>query len=169
MSLTGCDIYELPAGGGEPELKQIVKQVIKIKEVPIVNPLSNLIRPVPPIEEILKDLLEETMHRYETGQGKGKGAGFAGGTRRGKVRFIRLRYAGGDWDQDLELNSDLNLLLWYAANTGHDVAPKPEVRTLGQMKKFPIGNQLDHVRFKHINPGINQKLVIWLFDYLING
>ena len=43
--------------------KQIVKQVIKIKEVPIVNPLSNLIRPVPPIEEILKDLLKETMHR----------------------------------------------------------------------------------------------------------
>ena len=33
MSLTGCDIYELPAGGGEPELKQIVKQVIKIKNV----------------------------------------------------------------------------------------------------------------------------------------
>jgi hypothetical protein len=139
MSLTGCDIYELPAGGGEPELKQIVKQVIKIKEIPIVNPLSNLIRPVPPIEEILKNFLEETMHRYEVGQGKGKGAGFAGGTRRGKVRFIRLRYAGGDWDQDLDLNSDLNMLLWYSTHTGQPTAKLPETKSIGQLRSFPKG------------------------------
>jgi len=141
LSFLGCQkmLYELPAGGGEPELKQIVKQVIKIKEVPIVNPLSNLIRPVPPIEEILKDLLEETMHRYETGQGKGKGAGFAGGTRRGKVRFIRLRYAGGDWDQDLDLNSDLNMLLWYSTNTGQPTAKLPETKSIGQLRSFPKG------------------------------
>ncbi|MBL68552.1 MAG: hypothetical protein CMO74_15225 [Verrucomicrobiales bacterium] len=139
MSLTGCqEIYELPAGGGEPELKQkVIKQIIKIKEVPIVNPLSNLIRPVPPIEEILKNMLEETMHRYEVGQGQGKGAGFAGGTNKGKVRFIRLRYAGGDWDQDLDLNSDLNMLLWYASNTGQPAAKLPEVRSIGQLRNFP--------------------------------
>ncbi len=139
MSLSGCqEIYEMPAGGGEPELKQkVIKQIIKIKEIPIVNPLSNLIRPVPPIEEILKNMLEETMHRYEVGQGKGKGAGFAGGTRRGKVRFIRLRYAGGDWDQDLDLNSDLNMLLWYASKTGHPTAKQPEVRSIGQLRNFP--------------------------------
>ena len=139
MSFLGCQkmLYELPAGGGEPELKQIVKQVIKIKEVPIVNPLSNLIRPVPPIEEILKNFLEETMHRYEVGQGKGKGAGFAGGTRRGKVRFIRLRYAGGDWDQDLDLNSDLNMLLWYPSHTDQPTAKLPETRSIGQLKAFP--------------------------------
>jgi len=139
LLLSGCnELYEPPAGGGEPELKQkVIKQIIKIKEVPIVNPLSNLIRPVPPIEEILKNLLEETMHRYEVGQGQGKGAGFAGGTKRGKVRFIRLRYAGGDWDQDLDLNSDLNMLTWYAAHTGQNTARLPEVRTIGQLRGFP--------------------------------
>ncbi len=141
LLLSGCnELYEMPAGGGEPELKQkVIKQIIKIKEVPIVNPLSNLIRPVPPIEEILKNLLEETMHRYEVGQGQGKGAGFAGGTKRGKVRFIRLRYAGGDWDQDLDLNSDLNMLTWYAAHTSQNTARLPEVRTIGQLRSFPKG------------------------------
>ena len=59
--------------------------------------------------------------------------------KRGKVRFIRLRYAGGDWDQDLELHSDLNMLLWYAANTGQETAPQPEVRTIAQLRNFPVG------------------------------
>jgi hypothetical protein len=31
------------------------------------------------------------------------------------------------------------MLLWYSANTGHETAPKPEVRTIGQLKNFPIG------------------------------
>ncbi len=38
--------------------------VIKIKEVPIVKPRNNAIGPVPPIEEILKNMREEVMHRY---------------------------------------------------------------------------------------------------------
>ena len=113
-------IYELPSGGGVPELKQ--------KPVKIVNVVTNK-------EEILKDLLKATMHRYEVDQGKG--AGFAGGTRRGKVRFIRLRYAGGDWDQDLDLNSDLNMLLWYSTHTGQPTAKLPETRSIGQLKAFP--------------------------------
>ena len=92
-----------------------------------------------PIEKIKLQLLELTKHVYKPGHGEGKGAGFAGGTKRGKVRFIRLKYAGGDWDQDLDLHSDLNMLLWYSANTGHETAPKPEVRTINQLKNFPIG------------------------------
>ena len=170
LLMSGCDeIYELPDGGGEPELKQIVKQVIKIKEVPIVNPLSNLIRPVPPIEEILKDLLEETMHRYEVGQGEGKGAGFAGGTRRGKVRFIRLRYSGGDWDQDLDLNSDLNMLTWYAANTGHNTAKTPEVRTIGQLRNFPKGKSPPMVYMTgERSISVSQRDVETLREYLVD-
>ena len=62
-----------------------------------------------------------------------------GGTKRGTVRFIRLRYSGGDWEQDLNRNSDLNMLLWYAANTGHKTAKKPEVRSISQLKQFPSG------------------------------
>jgi hypothetical protein len=141
LSFSGCgEIYELPAGGGEEQLKQ---KVVKIKKVIrkkyVINPYSAILFNPPPIEQIKLELLELTKHVYQPGQGEGKGAGFAGGTRRGKVRFIRLRYAGGDWDQDLDLNSDLNMLVWYAANTGHEIAAKPEVRTLGQLAKFPIG------------------------------
>lgn len=141
LGLSGCqEIYELPAGGGEEMLKQ---KVVKIKKVIrkkfVINPFSAILFNPPPIELIKLELIELTKHVYQVGQGEGKGAGFAAGTKRGKVGFFRLRYGSGDWDQDLDLNSDLNLLLWYAANTGHDIAPKPEVRTLGQMKKFPIG------------------------------
>ena len=68
-----------------------------------------------------------------------KGAGLTSGNHRNKVRFIRLRYAGGDWDQDLDLNSDLNMLVWYAANTGHEIAAKPEVLTPDQLARLPIG------------------------------
>ena len=117
-SLT-AKIYELPSGGGVPELEQ--------KLVKIVTVVTNKVEAVP----IRLNL--ETLHPYDVG----KGAGFAGGTRRGKVRFIRLRYAGGDWDQDLDLNSDLNMLHWYAAKTGQPVAKTPEVRIIGQLKAFP--------------------------------
>ena len=139
--LTGCkEIYELPDGGGEPQLKQ---QVVKIQKVIrkkiIINPLSAVLFNPPPIEEIKLQLQELTKHIYEVGQGEGKNAGFEGGTRRGLVRFMRLSYSGGDWEQDLDRNSDLNMLLWYAANTGHKTAKKPEVRSISQLKRFPEG------------------------------
>ena len=68
------------------------KKVAKSELVVPINP--------PKIEDIKLELLEAVRHRYEVGYGQGDGAGFAGGTRRGKVRFIRLQYSGGDWDQD---------------------------------------------------------------------
>jgi len=140
MLLPGCrDIYEMPAGGGEPQLKRqkVVVQKVK-KKVFVVNPFSAVLFN-PDFERIQLKLEELTKHLYEVGQGKGKGAGFAGGTRRGLVRFIRLKYSSGDWDQDKELNSDLNMLTWYAANTGHKTAKKPEERTIRQLASFPVG------------------------------
>ena len=141
LSISGCsELYELPAGGGEEQLKQKVVKIQKvIRKKYVINPFSAILFNPPPIEQIKLELMEITKHVYTPGQGEGKGAGFAGGTKRGKVRFIRLRYTGGDWDQDLQLNSDLNMLVWYGANTGHEIAPKPEVRTLGQLARFPVG------------------------------
>ena len=140
MLLPGClDIYEMPAGGGDPQLKRKVVKVQKVKKkVYVVNPFSAILFN-PDIERIQLKLEELTKHLYQVGQGKGKGAGFAGGTRRGVVRFIRLKYSSGDWDQDLDLNSDLNMLVWYAAQTGHKTAKKPEVRTVRQLDAFPVG------------------------------
>ena len=139
--LTGCnEIYEMPEGGGEPQLRQQVVRIQKvIRKKYVINPFSAVLFNPPPIEEIKLQLQELTKHIYQVGQGQGKNAGFEGGTRRGIVRFIRLSYPGGDWEQDLDRNSDLNMLLWYAANTGHKTAKKPEVRSVQQLKRFPAG------------------------------
>ena len=139
--LTGCnEIYEMPEGGGEPQLRQQVVRIQKvIRKKYVINPFSAVLFNPPPIEEIKLQLQELTKHIYQVGQGQGNNAGFEGGTRRGIVRFIRLSYPGGDWEQDLDRNSDLNMLLWYAANTGHKTAKKPEVRSMQQLKRFPAG------------------------------
>ncbi len=100
---------------------------------------KTLINP-PPTEQIKPELVELAGPTPQVVPREGnKGAGFTIGNRRNKVRFIRLRYAGSDWDQDLDLNSDLNMLVWYAANTGHEIAAKPEVLTPGQLARLPIG------------------------------
>ena len=139
--LTGCnEIYEMPEGGGEPQLRQQIVRIQKvIRKKYVINPLSAVLFNPPPIEEIKLQLQELTQHIYQVGQGEGRNAGFEGGTRRGMVRFIRLSYPGGDWEQDLDRNADLNMLLWYAANTGHKTAKKPEVRSVRQLKRFPAG------------------------------
>jgi len=78
-----------------------------------------------------------TSHQYAIGVGEGDGAGFGGRSSRAKVRFIRLEYPGGDWQQDAELNSDLNLLIEYHVQTGIKISEQPEtmlIRRLGNFK-----------------------------------
>ena len=139
--LNGCsEIYEMPAGGGEQkQLAQVVKIKKVIRKKYIINPLSSVIFAVPPIDEVQLKLTEITKHAYQVGQGEGKGAGFSGGTFRGKVRFIRLEYSGGDWDQDYGVGGDLNMLLEYGIRTQHKVAERTESRTIGQLDNFPLG------------------------------
>ncbi len=139
--LNGCrEIYEMPAGGGE---QKPVAQVVKIKKVIrkkyVVNPLSAIKFDVPPIDEVQLKLEEKTEHAYTVGYGEGKGAGFAGGTFRGKVRFIRLEYSGGDWDQDFGVGGDLNMLLEYGIRTNQAIGERTESRTIGQLRNFPRG------------------------------
>ncbi len=138
-SLAGCsEIYEMPAGGGErKQVQQVVKVQKVIKKKFVINPLSAVLFNPPPIDEIKLQLLEITKHAYAVGYGQGEGAGFAGGTNRGKVRFIRLEYNGGDWDQDFGKGADLNLLIEYGIRTGHKVASKTESRKTSDLKNFP--------------------------------
>ena len=137
----GCrEIYEMPAGGGEQkQLAQVVKIKKVIRKKYIINPLSSIIFAVPPIDDVQLELTEITKHAYQIGQGEGKGAGFSGGTFRGKVRFIRLEYSGGDWDQDYGVGGDLNMLLEYGIRTQHKVAERTESRTISQLANFPLG------------------------------
>jgi hypothetical protein len=136
--LTGCSLYESPLGGGEErQLKQIVKIQKVIDKKYVINPYSSVLFNPPPIDDVKLEVLEVTEHLYKIGQGKGTGAGFSAGTTRGKVRFIRLKYDGGDWQQDMDRGSDLNLLTEYGVRTGHPVSDRPEPMEIGRLKSFP--------------------------------
>jgi len=136
--LSGCSIYESPIGGGEEvQLKQIVKIQKVINKKYLINPYSSILFNPPPIDDVKLQVLEVTEHLYKIGQGKGDGAGFSAGTTRGKVRFIRLKYDGGDWQQDMDRGSDLNLLTEYGVRTGHPVSDRPEPMEIGRLKSFP--------------------------------
>lgn len=139
--LRGCrEIYESPAGGGE---QKTVAQVVRVQKVIrkkfVVNPYSAIVFEVPPIDEVKLQLNEITEHAYTKGYGEGAGAGFAGGSQRGKVRFIRLEYAGGDWEQDYGIGGDLNMLIQYGIRTQHRVAERTESRRIAQLANFPLG------------------------------
>lgn len=139
--LGGCrEIYEIPAGGGK---QQTIAQTVKIQKVIkkkfVINPYSSIIFKPPPIDEVKLQLMEITAHQYAIGQGEGDGAGYAGGTSRGKVRFIRLEYSGGDWNQDMGVGLDLNMLIQYGVRTGQSVAEETETRTIAQLENFPAG------------------------------
>jgi hypothetical protein len=139
--IDGCqEMFELPGGGGKPvAIAQQVKIQKVIKKKFVINPYSSIIFNPPPIDDVKLQLVEKTAHKYSIGQGSGDGAGFGGGTSKGKVRFIRLEYAGGDWDQDFGLGSDLNLLIEYGVRTGHKVADETESRTISQLSNFALG------------------------------
>lgn len=137
--LRGCaEYYEAPAGGGEVKaIAQTVKIQKVIKKKFVINPFSQIIFNPPPIDEVKLQLTEVTQHAYKVGYGEGDGAGFAGGTAKGKVRFIRLEYSGGDWNQDFGIGADLNMLVEYGVRTSHKVADQTESRTVAQLDAFP--------------------------------
>ncbi|MEK6235483.1 MAG: DUF4159 domain-containing protein, partial [Planctomycetales bacterium] len=137
-SLRGCsEVFELPAGGGE---QKTVAHVVKVQKVIrkkfIVNPFSSISFEIPPIDEVKLQLTEVTKHAYTIGYGEGDGAGFAGGSKKGKVQFIRLQYAGGDWDQDHGVGGDMNMLFEYGLRTNQKVSGRTESRTIFQVKNF---------------------------------
>lgn len=136
--LTGCAIYEAPVGGGEEkQLRQVVKIQKVINKKYVINPYSSVLFNPPPIDDVELQVLEVTEHLYQIGQGKADGAGYSAGTTRGKVRFIRLKYDGGDWEQDMDRGSDLNLLTEYGVRLGHKVSDRPEPMEIRRLKAFP--------------------------------
>jgi hypothetical protein len=134
----GCsEVFDLPAGGGE---QQPIAQQIKIQKIIrkkfVVNPFSAILFEVPPLDEIKLQLEEITKHAYTVGYGKGQGAGY-GGKRNVKIRFIRLKYSGGDWNQGYGPGDDENLLIEAPSYMpGHKFEKKTESRTVAQLKRF---------------------------------
>ena len=135
--IPGCDIYELPLGGGKPKPIHTVRLQRVVEKKFVINPYSVVKFNPPPIEKVQLQLLDVTHHAYEVGYGEEDGAGFAGGTARGKVEFVRIQYDGGDWDQDLSNESDLNMLTEYQVRTGHRCARLPKTRRISQLTGMP--------------------------------
>jgi len=169
--ISGCrEIYESPHGGGEPKkIRQTVRiqQVIKRKFV--INPFSAVVFNPPPIEDIKLQIRKVTDNKYRVGYGNNPGSGFASGTARGKVRFIRLEYAGGDWDQDLERNADLNMLLQYGIRTKQQVSDRNETREITRLKSFPAHKSPPFVYItgqRNLAIGSNDRKI--LREYLID-
>lgn len=142
------DPYGLPKGGGQEVLQQVKVKKIKPKKKPkklTVNPWSPYILTRMNIDDVttLKELEEETRDTYEAtqvmaaGKGKGKGNGWPSGMENSAVRFIRLKYRGGDWDQDMGKGSDYNLLIKFHEWTGMKIAKDTEAREITRLRYFP--------------------------------
>jgi hypothetical protein len=71
------------------------------------------------------------------GKGGGKGGGWPKGMEGANVRFIRLRYGGGDWDQDMGRGADYNVLIRFNQFTGLPIARETESREIDRLPLFP--------------------------------
>lgn len=149
LFLRGCGMerpYAIPKGQGQPKMQVVkVKPVKKKKKKYILNLNSPIIFHIPDIDEseILKEVEEMTKHEYQASdlQGIGKGGpgkgGWPDGMENAEVRFIRLEYRGGDWDQDMGKGADYNVLLKFRELTGFRIAPNTESLPILRLQKFP--------------------------------
>jgi len=143
----GCgeDSYGIPQGSGAEMVQVIeVKRIKKPKDRFVLNMNSPIIFHHPDIEDsrILEQLEKDTLDTYVASSLKmGKtGAGRTGGWPKGMkdavVRFIRLEYDGGDWDQDMGKEADYNFLLQFHKLTGFKIAKRIEHIKIRRLRKF---------------------------------
>ncbi len=151
----GCgreDPYGLIKGSGEAQIQ--VVRVTRTREKPkkrlVVNAWSPYIFERIDIDEtrVLDELVEQTLDTYQAevesaggalGAGGGKTGGWPEGMEHAVVRFIRLRYRGGDWDRDMGKGGDYNLLIRFREITGFPIAHETESRDIERLRMFPAG------------------------------
>jgi len=141
--------YALPKGGGEMSVQQqVVVKKVKKKKKPkkiTINPFSPYIlermniddvKTLEELEEATQDTYVATQNKRAGGKGKGTG-GWPQGLENSRIRFIRLKYRGGDWDQDMGKGADYNLLLKFHEQTGMKIASETEAKTADRLHMFP--------------------------------
>ncbi len=133
--------YTIPAGGVETALQVQVEQQ-QTEDQLVFNMNSAISYYVPKLDEskVLEDVDEDTRNIYQAGQvgaGAGQGGGYAGGMPNAEVRFIRLKYDGGDWDQQMGKGADYNFLATMNKLTGFKVARDTEAIRISDLKRFP--------------------------------
>ncbi len=140
--------YGLPQGSGEMVQQQVVvkKQKKQKKQKKLtINPFSPYILERMDIDDVktFEELEQETRDTYvaTANQALGKGGkgngGWPQGMAKSAIRFIRLKYRGGDWDQDMGKGADYNLLIKFHEWTGMKIARETEFREIERLKYFP--------------------------------
>lgn len=145
LLIRGCmKDYEIPRGDGVPQ-KIVIKKIKKPdkKKEFIFNMNSAISFYVPELDdERMKELDKETEDEYEAstlaGQPTKKGGkpGWPNGMETARVRFIRLKYGGGDWDQNMGKGADYNFLLEFAKLTGFKIAESTEAIEISDLRRF---------------------------------
>ena len=140
--------YGLPQGSGQMVQQQVVKvkkEKKKKKKKLTINPFSPYILERMNIDDVktLEELENESRDTYvaTANQALGKGGkgngGWPNGMAKSAIRFIRLKYRGGDWDQDMGKGADYNLLIKFHEWTGMKIARETEFREIERLKYFP--------------------------------
>jgi hypothetical protein len=152
LIIRGCgweSPYTITEGSGEKvvttRIKRVKQKVEHKKLILSMNTDILFYRPDPDESDILNETEAVTQNQYEArgvdgkpGEDGGKAGGWPEGMP-GRVRFIRLEYNGGDWDQDLQLGADDNMLIKFGEMTGLKVARSAEHRAIPRLKFFPEG------------------------------
>jgi hypothetical protein len=147
----GCmeEPYGIPKGSGNPVAAR-TKRVPPKEKPPIELALqmnSAFIFDIPKLEDskVLEELEEATEDTYEAdtnavgqlGEGGGTEGGWPNGMENAKLRFIRLEYGGGDWDQDMGKGADYNILKAIHDRHKFKIWPNTESRPAKQLRRFP--------------------------------
>jgi len=145
--MKGCMMegYRLPKGdGAQPQVVKIKKIKKKKIEQLVFNPNSAISYYVPELnKKVLEELEEQTENQYKSQSLVGKNnnksgkPGWPNGMENAKVRFIRLKYKGGDWDQNMGHGADYNFLLEFKKLTGFNIARDTEAIEVEDIKRFP--------------------------------
>ncbi len=163
LTLRSCRMekpYGVPQGSGVQTIGQAVVKMVRVKKPPkkdikrfVFRPDSaiSFYRPSMDDSKVLAAMEDATAEVYQAtgaetggatqggklGKGGGTKGGWPNGMENAKVRFIRLEYDGGDWDQDMGVGADYNLLVQFNKITGFQIADKTESLRIPQLKRFP--------------------------------
>lgn len=144
----GCmEPYEVPEGSGVESLEVIRVQKVKKREeerfvLNLNSPISFYV-PKPEDSPVFEEVDELTQNVYEAqdigklGAGGGKSGGWPDGMEKARVRFIRLEYDGGDWDQNMGYGGDYNMLKAFRELTGFKIADATESIPVARLRHFP--------------------------------
>ncbi len=150
LSWAGCRMrpYGIPKGSGVTAIQmvKVVQKQEKVEERKYVFDRETAISfYVPKIDEseVFEDVSKLTEHTYTAqevgrlGAGGGTTGGWPHGMEDAKVRFIRLQYNGGSWDQNMGYGSDYNMLLVFRELTGFNIWHETESIRIPQLGRFP--------------------------------